>query len=85
MKVQRNLLPDRFPLGTRYVVEGCAGPGGTISVQSRYVEFPDGRHVDLPLRGSDSGQRRRPREQRGASKRKISVARNATASPTLVA
>jgi hypothetical protein len=36
-------LPSRFPVGTRYVIEGL---GGRIS--SRYIEFPDGRKVDLP-------------------------------------
>ncbi len=36
-------LPSRFPVGTRYVIEGR---GGRISL--RYLEFPDGRKVDLP-------------------------------------
>jgi hypothetical protein len=38
-----NPLPRRFPDGTRYVVEGRNG-----SIQLRYLEFPDGRHIDLP-------------------------------------
>jgi hypothetical protein len=36
-------LPSRFPVGTRYVIEGR---GGRISL--RYLEFPDGRKIDLP-------------------------------------
>jgi hypothetical protein len=36
-------LPDRFPVGTRYVIEGRAG-----RICLRYLEFPDGRKVDLP-------------------------------------
>jgi hypothetical protein len=36
-------LPSRFPVGTRYVIEGL---GGRITL--RYIEFPDGRKVDLP-------------------------------------
>jgi hypothetical protein len=36
-------LPSRFPVGTRYVIEGRAG-----RIQLRYLEFPDGRHVELP-------------------------------------
>ncbi len=40
---QVNRLPSRFPDGTRYVIEGRAG-----RILSRYLEFPDGRHVDLP-------------------------------------
>jgi hypothetical protein len=36
-------LPSRFPDGTRYVVEGRNG-----RIHLRYLEFPDGRHIDLP-------------------------------------
>jgi hypothetical protein len=36
-------LPNRFPVGTRYVIEGRAG-----HICLRYLEFPDGRKVDLP-------------------------------------
>jgi hypothetical protein len=36
-------LPRRFPVGTRYVIEGRAG-----RICLRYLEFPDGRKVDLP-------------------------------------
>jgi hypothetical protein len=36
-------LPSRFPVGTRYVIEGRAG-----RIQLRYLEFPDGRKIDLP-------------------------------------
>jgi hypothetical protein len=36
-------LPSRFPVGTRYVIEGHEG-----RIQLRYIEFPDGRKVDLP-------------------------------------
>jgi hypothetical protein len=50
-------LPSRFPVGTRYVVEGRAG-----LISLRYLEFPDGRKVvlpsDLALRPT---ARRRPR------------------------
>jgi hypothetical protein len=37
-------LPTRFPVGTKYVLEGNG-----LSVQ-RYVEFPNGRRVQLPAR-----------------------------------
>jgi hypothetical protein len=43
-------LPSRFPVGTRYVIEGRGG-----HVQQRYVEFPDGRQIPLPV---DSNERR---------------------------
>jgi hypothetical protein len=36
-------LPNRFPVGTRYVIEGREG-----RICLRYLEFPDGRKIDLP-------------------------------------
>ena len=55
-------LPDRFPVGTRYVIEGRGGGNGRLLVRSRYLEFPDGRHVDLPLDLAErTTQRRRVR------------------------
>ena len=45
MSSQAVQLPSRFPVGTRYVIEGRAG---RIAV-AIYLEFPDGRHVELPL------------------------------------
>ena len=36
-------IPSRFPVGTRYVVEGRGG-----LIQLRYLVFPDGRQVILP-------------------------------------
>ena len=44
---QTGRLPNRFPVGTRYVVEGRGGGRGRLRVASRYLEFPNGRHVDL--------------------------------------
>jgi hypothetical protein len=35
-------LPNQFPDGTKFVIEGRGG-----RVLSRYLEFPDGRHVEL--------------------------------------
>jgi hypothetical protein len=54
-------LPDRFPDGTRYVIEGRRGGQGGLRVHARYLEFPDGRHVDLPieLAGRTRAQARR--------------------------
>ena len=37
-------LPMRFPIGTKYVLEG-RGP-----FVRRYVEFPNGRRIKLPTR-----------------------------------
>ena len=41
-KVSR--LPSRFPVGTRYVIEGSGGG----HIHMRYLEFPDGRQIHLP-------------------------------------
>ena len=46
-------LPSRFPIGTRYVIEGRGG-----HVHLRYLEFPDGRQIKLPA------DRVAPRESR---------------------
>jgi hypothetical protein len=43
MGAEGSRLPSRFPVGTRYVIEGR---GGRICL--RYLEFPDGRKIDLP-------------------------------------
>jgi len=60
MSSEPNRLPSRFPVGTRYVVEGRRARRGRLDVRSRYLEFPDGRHVDLPLDWPrrDTGRRR---------------------------
>jgi hypothetical protein len=58
-------LPSRFPVGTRYVVEGRGGGEGRLRIHLRYLEFPDGRHVDLPvdLAARTRLRRRRPRRR----------------------
>lgn len=54
-------LPSRFPVGTRYVVEGRGGNRGRLRIRLRYLEFPDGRHIQLPV---DLGRRTRPYRRR---------------------
>jgi hypothetical protein len=54
-------LPNRFPIGTRYVIEGRGGDDGRLRIHLRYLEFPDGRHVDLPIDLAARTRRRRPR------------------------
>jgi hypothetical protein len=50
-------LPNRFPVGNRFVIEGLAG-----RISSRFIEFPDGRKVNLPAnlaaRTKSPGRRR---------------------------
>jgi hypothetical protein len=40
----RTRLPARFPIDTKYVLEGC-GP-----FVRRYIEFPNGRRIQLATR-----------------------------------
>ena len=54
-------LPSRFPVGTRYVVEGRGGGQGRLRIRLRYLEFSDGRHLELPV---DRAQRARSRRRR---------------------
>jgi hypothetical protein len=58
MALQVDRLPSRFPVGTRYIIEGRGGGNGRLRIHLRYLEFPDGRHVDLPV-SPGRGQRRR--------------------------
>jgi hypothetical protein len=63
-------LPSRFPVGTRYVVEGRGGGEGRLHIHLRYLEFPDGRHVDLPLDLADRTRSHRQSSRRRAAARK---------------
>ena len=54
-------LPSRFPVGTRYVIEGREG-----RICLRYLEFPDGRKIDLPADlAARTKSRMNARERRG--------------------
>jgi hypothetical protein len=63
MDLPADRLPSRFPVGTRYVVEGRGGGEGRLRIHLRYLEFPDGRHVDLPVDTADRARSRRPRRR----------------------
>lgn len=45
-------LPSRFPVGTKFVIEGKRGGEGQVQVFSRYLEFPDGTFFPLPVQPS---------------------------------
>ena len=47
MRVPAVRLPSRFPVGTKFVVEGEDEPGGGMRIVSRYLVYPDGSRVDL--------------------------------------
>jgi hypothetical protein len=59
-------LPNRFPVGTRYVVEGRGGADGEFFVRCRYVVFPDGRHIDLSTEAATT-----PRARLSAAMRRV--------------
>jgi hypothetical protein len=63
-------LPSRFPVGTRYVIEGRGGGQGRLRIHLRYLEFPDGRHVELPVDVAARTRSRRRRPRRRAAARK---------------
>jgi hypothetical protein len=70
MSSQLSGLPREFPSGTRYVIEGRNG-----RIHLRYLEFPDGRTIALPI---DLAQRTphpaRGRVQKSAVKKKLATA-----------
>ena len=49
---QSSVLPRRFPVGARYVIEGRGGEDGGLRVFSRYVVLPSGQRINVP---SDPG------------------------------
>jgi hypothetical protein len=50
MAYSSSRLPSRFPVGTKFVIEGKRGREGQVQVFSRYLEFPDGTFFPLPVR-----------------------------------
>lgn len=42
-------LPNRFPAGTKYILESRGGVKGMTLIH-RYVQFPNGRQVELAAR-----------------------------------
>ena len=63
-------LPSRFPVGTKFVIEGKRGREGQVQVFSRYLEFPDGTFFPLPVRPpqrkpAQAGRRGRRSRSRG--------------------
>jgi len=59
-------LPNRFPVGTKFVIEGKRGGEGQVQVFSRYLEFPDGTFFPLPVRPA---KRKAPEARRGRRSR----------------
>ena len=58
-------LPSRFPVGTKFVIEGRPRRRRPVQVFNRYLEFPDGTFVRLPVHPvTEKSRARRPRRSR---------------------
>jgi hypothetical protein len=68
MAYTSNRLPSRFPVGTKFVIEGKRGDAGQMQVFTRYLEFPDGTFVPLPARPL---QRKSGATRRSAKARRV--------------
>ena len=68
MAYSSSRLPSRFPVGTKFVIEGKRGGEGQVQVFSRYLEFPDGTFVPLP---THPVQRKSGITRRSAKSRRI--------------
>ena len=61
MAYSSSRLPSRFPVGTKFVIEGRPAREGQVQVVSRYLEFPDGTFLPLPKRTLGPARRIRRR------------------------
>jgi hypothetical protein len=59
---KQKTLPSRFPVGTKFVIEGRPAGDGEVHVYKRYLEFPDGTLVSLPRRPQKAVALRRARK-----------------------
>ena len=50
MTSRSDRLPSRFPVGTKFVIEGRSGGEGQMQVFKRYIELPNGIFFALPAR-----------------------------------
>jgi hypothetical protein len=66
MAYRSNRLPSRFPVGTKFVIEGRRGDEGKVQVFSRYLEFPDGTFFPLPAH---------PAQRKSGSSRRLAKSR----------
>jgi hypothetical protein len=48
MTSRSDRLPSRFPVGTKFVIEGRSGGEGQVQVFKRYIELPNGTFFALP-------------------------------------
>jgi hypothetical protein len=65
MAYRLSSLPRRFPVGTKFVIEGQSRGEGQLRVSKRYLEFPDGTFMRLPVQpaGHEAARQRAPRKE----------------------
>jgi len=56
-------LPSRFPVGTKLVIKGRPRGEGRVQVFKRYLEFPDGTFIRLPVHQLIGKSRTRGRQR----------------------
>ena len=61
-------LPRRFPVGTRYVLEGVPTEAGQLRVISRLLVLPNGQQFDLTHETREAALPRRARRSTGRSR-----------------
>ena len=78
-----SMLPRRFPVGAKYVVEGYGGEKGNLRLIASYIVLPDGRRINVPADLSQPASpralafRRRSNSKRSQTKgRSDSVGKN---------
>ena len=64
---KRTTLPSRFPIGTKFVIEGKRAGEGKVQIFKRYIEFPDGTLVRLPKHPDKSRSPTRSRARKPVS------------------
>lgn len=60
MAYRAGSLPNRFPIGTKFVIEGQPRGEGEVQVFKRYLEFPDGTFVRLPAHPAAAARKAKP-------------------------
>jgi hypothetical protein len=71
MAYRSNRLPSRFPVGTKFVIEGRRGREGQVQISSRYIEFPDGTFFPLPARPARAKAKAAPRRRDRRSRTRV--------------
>jgi len=62
-------LPKRFPVGTRYVLEGVPAKEGKLRVISRLLVLPNGQEFDLTNLALEPAPQRRARRANARRRR----------------